>query len=281
VGQRPSAAQRESRLDDAVLCSGTLGKIPFQEKIDAAAAAGFAGISIYYRESGDPRQIRQALADADLFLAELDGPMDWLPEGCAPPAPSPAEVVDRAAALGARSLTVIEVTGEKPPLDLAVDAFAEICDLARQADVLVHIEPFPWSGISDFGFAAEIVAAADRPNGGILLDTWHLFRGPNHGLLPAQLDPARVLGLQINDVQATRGHDLRHEAMHGRLLPGAGAAAVDIRTMLSNLRDRGCVAPFGVEVFSDDLAAFPPPEIAERALEALRLVAPRQTPDAR
>lgn len=262
------------RPNDAVLCSGTLGKVPFPEKIEAAAAAGFGGVSIYYRESAETEKIRRALADAGLFLAELDGPMHWLLNWDGPPAPSPAEFVDRAAALGARSLTIIEISGVTPPLDMAVDAFARVCDLAGQAGILVHLEPFPWSGISDFGFAADIVAGADRANGGIMLDTWHLFRGPNRGSLPSRLAPSTVLGLQINDVAETSGTDLPHEAMHDRRLPGAGAATDTIRTLLSDLRAGGCSAPLGVEVFSDELALFAPRDIARRAHQALFSVAP-------
>ena len=263
-----------SRVNDTVLCSGTLGRIPFPEKIDAAAAAGFAGISVYYRESHEPEQVRRALADAELFVAELDGPITWLPNWDGPPAPSVAEVVDRAAALGARSFTIVEITGSTPPLDVAVESFAAACDLAAQAGVLVHIEPFPWSGISDFGFAADIVAGADRANGGILLDTWHLFRGPNRGSLPLRVDPRMVLGLQINDVRAAPDDDVRQEAMHDRLLPGTGAAGGQIRALLDGLRAGGCSAPPGVEVFSDELAALPPREIAQRTFDALQSVAP-------
>lgn len=113
-----------TRPNHTVLCSGTLGRIPFREKIDAAAAAGFAGISVYYRESHEPEQVRRALADAELFVAELDGPITWLPNWDGPPAPSVAEVVDRAAALGARSFTVVEITGVTPPLDVAIESFA-------------------------------------------------------------------------------------------------------------------------------------------------------------
>jgi sugar phosphate isomerase/epimerase len=255
-----------------------LGRIPFRAKIDAAAAAGFAGLSAYFRECEQPRPIRQAISDAGLFLAELDGPMNWLADA-GPAAPSPAAVVERAWQLGARSITVIETSGMKPPLEVAVDAFASVCDLAQQADVLVHIEPFPWSGIDDLGFAADIIAGAGRANGGVLLDTWHLFRGPDRGTLPSRLDPSSILSLQINDVQPTPHVDPAYEAMHERLLPGAGAAAAAIRTLLADLRAGGCIAPVGVEVFSDELVGISPAEIARRALEALRRVTPGDVPD--
>jgi sugar phosphate isomerase/epimerase len=266
--------QRTPGPGDTVLCSGTLGSIPFAEKIEVAAGAGFSGLSVYHRESDQPEGVRRAVADAGLFLAELDGPSTWLPDWGGPAAPPAAEFVDRAFALGVRSLTIIEVTGVTPRLDVAVAAFADACDLAAQAGVLVHLEPFPWSGIRDFGFAADIVAGAGRSNGGILLDTWHLFRGPNRGTLPHGLDPTMVLGLQINDIRTTPNDSLPYEAMHDRLLPGAGAAAGRIPTLLHELREGGCLAPCGVEVFSDELAALPPAAIANAAFEALRRVMP-------
>jgi sugar phosphate isomerase/epimerase len=195
--------------------------------------------------------------------------MTWLPGWDERAAPSPAEVVDRAAALGARSITAIETSGNTPPLEFAVQAFAGVCDLAATAGVLVHIEPFAWSGIRDFGYAADIVAGAGRANGGLILDTWHLYRGPDHGVLPPNLDAGSVFGLQLNDIRAHTDRPLPDESMHDRLLPGTGAAAPQIRQMLTELRAHGCTAPPGVEVFSDELAGLPADDVARRAYDAL------------
>ena len=58
--------------------------------------------------------------------------------------------------------------------------------------------------------------------------------------------------------------------MHDRQLPGAGRAPV--RGLLAELRAQGCTAPFGVEVYSDDLHALGAEEAARRAAIALRSV---------
>jgi sugar phosphate isomerase/epimerase len=61
--------------------------------------------------------------------------------------------------------------------------------------------------------------------------------------------------------------------MHERLLPGDGPGAS--AAVLTELRARGCVAPVGVEVFSDDLHAERPKAAAQLAADALRRVVGR------
>ena len=73
--------------DDLVLCSGTLPRgVPIRERLAAAAAGGFAGISLWgrdYREARDEglsdTDIRALLADHGLAVAELDPAWWWLP----------------------------------------------------------------------------------------------------------------------------------------------------------------------------------------------------------
>ena len=87
-------------------------------------------------------------------------------------------------ALGARSLNVVDVFGGPWSLDEAAAAFAGLCDRAAEHGLLVHLEFLPWSRIPDLATAWQVVNAADRPNGGIMLDAWHYFRsGPDGALL--------------------------------------------------------------------------------------------------
>src|SRR3982751_3532444 len=73
---------------DLVLCSGTVPRdIPFRARVDAAAAAGFAGISLWGRDYMRARSeglhdadIRAVLAHAGVEVGELD-PAWWWPPG--------------------------------------------------------------------------------------------------------------------------------------------------------------------------------------------------------
>jgi sugar phosphate isomerase/epimerase len=223
-----------------ILCSGTLGSIPFRAKAEAAAAAGFTGISIYAREY-EPG-MRSMLDDLGLTVAEVDGPMAWMSSQSGP---EPAQVLEVAAELGARSCTVLELTLQPLEPDLAADAFGRLCDQAATLGIGMHIEPFAWSGIATTGIAAAIVAGADRPNGGIILDTWHHVRGPDRGVL----DPAAaawIVALQVSDPADDPLPSLRDDCMQNRRWPGAVA-----RRIVDEVRALGRDVPLEVEMFTD------------------------------
>jgi sugar phosphate isomerase/epimerase len=145
------------------------------------------------------------------------------------------------------------------------EAFASLCDRASRHGLLVHLEFLPWTQVRDVRAAAEIVRRAGRPNGGIMLDSWHHFRsGTPDAAIPADL----VTGIQINDAPARAEADLMEETTHRRLLPGEGA--IDLRALLAHLAAGGCRAPIGVEIFSDALAGRPARETARRVARACR-----------
>jgi sugar phosphate isomerase/epimerase len=272
---------------DVVLCSATLGRNrPWVDKLAAAASAGFTAVSVYVWEYQAARQaghsdadLRAMLRHHGLAVAEVDGASRWLPGHFAtPPAgASPLYEIDdfvtAATALGARSLTVHDTWG-LPIADggegAAADAFASVCDRVATVGLIAHIEFFPWSGIDNMATAWSIVEQAGRPNGGIILDTWHLFRGPDKGRLPDGVPGSVIVGLQINDAPPTSTMTVRDECVHARLLPGDGA--IDVVTVLREVRRRGSTAPVGVEVFSDELDLCEPADAARAVMEATRAV---------
>ena len=263
--------------DDLVLCSGTIRAAPFAHTVAAASAAGFQGVSLYYdeyavaRASGwRDRDLRAHLAESGIEVAELDGRMNWLPGDTG--APPVTAFVDAAAALGARSVTVMETRGRRVgtdiPYDVAAEAFGSVCDRAAARGLLVHVEYFPWSGVPDLRTAYEISRRAACPNGGVMVDVWHHVRGPDRGSLDFGVPCASVLAVQVSDVAVVPDDDVRAEARHHRALPGEGAG--NVADVLRALRDQGCVAPIEVEVYSDALAALGPAAAARRAAAALR-----------
>jgi sugar phosphate isomerase/epimerase len=263
-----------------VLCSGTVRDASLVETVRAASAAGFDGVSLYHREYVAAREagwsdgaLRALLDGEGIAVAELDGVMRWLPGDQR--GPSLDEFVEVAATLGARSITVLETdgrrVGEERALDEVAEAFAVVCDRASGAGLLAHLEYFPTSGIPDRATAAAVALAAGRDNGGVLCDFWHHVRGPDAGAL--HFGDAAVLGVQVSDVAPTPSADVRHEMMHARELPGAGAA--DVVGLVRALRAAGCTAPMEVEVYSDDLAARDPVDVARVAHAALTEVLAR------
>jgi sugar phosphate isomerase/epimerase len=137
------------------------------------------------------------------------------------------------------------------------------------------VEFVPWTRIPTLEAAWEIVRTADRPNGGILFDNLHWFRGGGSFAAMAAVPAERILAVQLSDVPAAAPPDLVGEALGGRLLPGEGdTGIVDLLRWMDANRWN---VPLGVEVFSQELAALPSNEAVDRMGHALRRVVDEAT----
>ncbi len=270
---------------DLVLCSGTLINASFREMVDAAVAGGYQAISMWPKDYHGARSaglsnadIKAILADNGLEIAELDPLLSWVPGEELGPDASPQEKAflgvtefdfyEIADAVGGRRLNIAQGFGTTIELDAVVLAFAGLCDRAAEHGLDVCLEFLPWSGIPDANKALEIAEKAGRANGGVMLDTWHHFRGPyDHEQLRA-LPGERLKGIQINDAPTQAWGVLPAETMQARLVPGEGD--IDLVEILKIVRAIGSQAPIGVEVFSNDLNALPPSEVAVRCADATR-----------
>ena len=267
---------------DLVLCAGTLLHASFVERVKAASAAGFSAISLWSedyeraRAAGlSPADMRSILADHGLEIAELDAVTRWLPTNDDTVLDGPFdhgadELLAIADAVGGRSLNVVEIFGTRVPVQVAAEAFAHLCDRAREHGLLVHLEFLPWSAVPDLASAWEIVRLADRPNGGVLLDTWHHIRSREGNAALRAVPADRIFALQLSDAPAEPDGDMLDETMRRRRLPGEGDG--NLAEVIRVLDEVGCRAPVGIEVFSDTLSALPPDEVARRAADATRRV---------
>ena len=161
---------------DLVLCSGTLPRdVSFRDRVDAAARAGFSGISMWGRDYArarsdghDDGEIRSIIDDAGLAVGEVDPVWWWLP-GAAETGASiprkydeqdvfgygPDELLRIAEVIGARSVNAVDVFGGEWTVDDAIEAFAALCDEAAEHGLIVHVEFLPWSKIPDLATAAR------------------------------------------------------------------------------------------------------------------------------
>jgi sugar phosphate isomerase/epimerase len=272
-----------------VLCSGTVPRhISFGERLSAAADAGYDAISLWGRDYARARhdghsdaEMRTMLDDHGLVVAEVDPAWWWTPgagEIHIPVELDTMEVFSHgeddlfriAEAVGARSLNAADVLGGHWSVDDGAEAFAAMCDRAAQHGLLVHLEWLGWSRIPDVATATAVVLGADRPNGGLNIDTWHCARtGTTTDDLRA-LPADRILAIQLSDAPAQAEENLIEATLHDRLLPGHGA--LDLTAYLRSLRDIGVRCPVGIEVFSDALHDTGARAAAEAAAVATRSV---------
>jgi sugar phosphate isomerase/epimerase len=266
------------------LWAGSVQRLDFDQRIEAAHAGGFDSTSLFpyevhraRREGVTDAELRARFEDAGVRVAVIDPLARWLPTWSSPgdlPADDPAhgdlgpdEVFAMAVAFGADLISVLALYDPPVSAEVGGPAFAALCDRAAEHGLRLQLEFIPGTGIHDLTAAWEIVRAADRPNGGVLLDTWHFFRSDSSFDLLEELPADRIFGLQIEDAPAEFPADPAHESLHGRLLPGEGG--LDLERFLATVADKVPLLT-GPEVFSDQLGALPAAELGRRLGESTR-----------
>jgi sugar phosphate isomerase/epimerase len=262
--------------DRFVLSAISLRAVEFGQRIEAAARAGFSGIGLdpaqYDAALGDgwtPSSMLAALAGLGLVVDEviwLDGwwradRLDKVDEDFT------VRVLTMANALGARYIVAVgDVADSIATTGLR---FGTLCDRAASAGVGVGLEYTWWRGIGRLDVALDVVAAAGRPNGGIVVDPWHVFRAGDDPAALRDLSADVVLGVQLND-GVDRVHEPPADSLRARRPPGEGE--FDLVTFVRSLDLAGVRAPVAVEVASDALTALDPFAVAERLMAGTRAV---------
>jgi sugar phosphate isomerase/epimerase len=267
--------------NDLVFCSAMQMKVPLRDKVEAAARAGYAGISITVLDHASARSsgmsdadIRSLYADHGLVPCEFEALTQWLSEytaGPVTPGSRRAEernVLAAAEAIGCPSVTAVHLGEGEVSIETAAEAFAELCDHAGEHGLDACLEFLPWTGIPDLATARSIIESAGRPNGRIVVDSWHLHRSGTPVEALARL-PAELIGcIQLSDAAVEPGKMLIDETMHSRLVPGEGV--IDLANIVRALDAAGNTKPLGVEVISDRLNGLPASDVAAMTLAAMR-----------
>ncbi len=260
---------------DLVLCAGTLESTPLLDRLAPVRAAGFDGVSVFTSDVSTAEQagystgeLRKRIEGEGLAIGEFDPIAKWFPsamDGSGLLAMETDEALRHAEALGARSVTAVVFPATPPSRDELVESFAKLCERGVNAGVQVHIEFIPFTPVANLADALDLIEAAGHPNGGIMLDVWHLFRSEGTAADVAAAAP-RVYGVQLDDAPAEPGDNLMFETTTARLLPGEGDAGVP--DILRALREGGSPAPLGVEVFSESLKQQSADAVAQQAYQA-------------
>ena len=184
---------------------------------------------------------------------------------------------------------VIAILAGELPVAVVHDLLATheiaIAELDAVVEWLPSAEPVPAEmrspvGEAEFHVVADafgatmmnVVDRADRPNGGVMLDTWHLFRGGGSVTDVAAVPAELIVGIQVNDAPEVKRNARVYQAVQHRPLPGDGV--IGVAAILADLYARGCTAPIGCEVTSAELAARAADEVAALVAEAARRVSP-------
>ncbi len=264
-----TSRERALGRNDLIASSYTLSGAPVFElprfslaqRAAAAAKAGFAAIGIAIedyaacRERGmSGTEMRSILDDNGVRVAELEFLQDWWHDDERGRRSRANEDLFYAAAdvFGSRHMNVgcAGPRGSLPALETVAEHFAALCDRAAGHGLLVAFEFLPWSDVPDAEAAWGLVRLANRKNGGILIDTWHYFRGAADPAQVRSVPAERFFLIQFDDADAVQVGGYLEDTTQRRRLPGQGS--FDLIGFLQMVDEMGVNAPISVEILSDE-----------------------------
>jgi 4-hydroxyphenylpyruvate dioxygenase len=256
----------------ATVClSGTL-----EDKLGAAAAAGFDGIEVFEPDliasSWSPAELAARCADLGLSI-DLFQPFRDLdstdPTRFARNLVRAERKFDVMADLG--TTTVLVCSSVAPDAvdddDLLADQLAALADRAGARGLRVAYEALAWGRhVSTWDRSWEVVRRADSAALGICLDSFHvLSRGGNPAGFAA-VPGDKLFFLQLADAPHLQ-MDVLQWSRHHRLFPGQGA--FDLPAFLGHVLAAGYPGPLSLEVFNDVFRQADPRRTAVDAMRSL------------
>lgn len=212
--------------------------------VSAAAAAGWPATGIWHDAKTwtdqTTRDVGSLLGDTGLVPIDMEvvriGSESDLGE----------EIIDIAAELRVRN--VLAISQFDDPSQTA-DRLVSLCQRGAPAGIRVCIEFMRFTTVKTLADAIAVLALADQPNAGILVDLLHVWRSGTTYAEVKRADPALFPYAQWCDGPAepdgNDNRDLLVEALDGRAIPGEGALdAVGFESLFAE------DVPFSAEVRS-------------------------------
>jgi sugar phosphate isomerase/epimerase len=253
----------------------TIKPASFKEKLQAAKGAGYGGVGLWadeiercVHEGSSLGAIADLLRQTGLEAAEICAVAGWMGSQ----GEARQQAFERARSVfqlaqGVSCRVVITCAAFGPcPVEEAAGDFRELCRIAAKHNVLCALEFL--GGVAQFHdvkSAWEVAEAADQPNGGLVVDTFHFYKG---GSTLEQLEavPTEKLFLvHINDARDLPRHELTDAH---RVYPGLGA--IPLNEILGLLRDKGYRGYYSLELFNPDYWQAEARLVAREGARALR-----------
>ncbi|MGO3178882.1 MAG: TIM barrel protein, partial [Brevibacterium linens] len=261
------------RTSIATVClSGTL-----EEKLQAAATAGFDGVEIFEQDlivSPNSPEATAALAaelglSLDLYqpFRDFEGVEDELFAANLARAEAKFQLMKR---LGMTTMLLCSnvATATIDDDQVVVDQLRRLGDLAEKHGIDVAYEALAWGRfVSEYDRAWDLVRAADHPRIGTCLDSFHILsRGTDLSRI-AEIPGEKIFFLQLADAPSL-SMDVLSWSRHHRVFPGEGSW--DLTDFLARVAGTGYAGPVSLEVFNDSFRQANTQRTAVDGLRSLR-----------
>jgi len=254
-----------------VSLSGTL-----EEKLAAAARVGFDGVEIFESDlvscPASPTEVRLRTCDLGLDIVLYQPFRDF--------EAVPGDLLDVNLRRAERKFAVMADLGVDLMLvcsnvapgtidddDLAAEQLHRLAERAASNGVRIAYEALAWGRqVADYAHAWKIVDAADHPNLGVCLDSFHIL---SRGADPAgirDIPGQKLFFVQLSDAIPILMDVLRW-SRHYRCFPGQGG--FDLTGFVEHVLATGYRGPLSLEVFNDVLRQADAERTATDALRSL------------
>jgi sugar phosphate isomerase/epimerase len=231
----------------------------FEDRVAAAAKAGFSGIGIkeadlaHILQRRSLKEMKQILNDNGMKHVELEFIADWFLDGEKKKKSDETKwmLLKAAEVLDARHIKVGDFDKQTTPMPRLIESFAQLCADAANYGTNILFELIVDAMIRTLPETLEMVQGADAKNGGIMIDLWHIvkLRIPYEEV--ARIPTRFLLGIEINDGTLDCPWSLHEDTINHRRFCGEGE--FDVKGFVKCMRNAGYSGPWGIEILSKEL----------------------------
>jgi sugar phosphate isomerase/epimerase len=233
--------------------------LPIRTRIEALGRTGYTGFGltradlVVARDTIGLSTVAALLRDNGITTVQLEWITDWWTTGTAR-ARSDAvrtDLFDACPVLGVDNIKVgADDDGNPVTYDQLCTGFDALADLGREAGVKIAFENTPFSHlVKTTEQVITFVTDVGNPNGGLLLDIWHAYRGgTSYADIAATLPLRYLMGVELDDGVPEVVGTHREDTFDNRLVCGTGD--FDVPSFIRAVQDVGWQGPWGIEHMS-------------------------------
>lgn len=251
----------------------TIKNAPLASQLDIAKRAGYQAVGLwldrvleYLTEGRTLTDLARLLSQKGLHPAEMCALSGWMY--------SNGEVREKAFAQAKQAFAICQELGcdcvvacaseQSGDLIDAAGDFAQLCRMAAPYRMRLALEFLgPAQQVKDLKTAQRIVEMADQPNGGLLVDTYHFYRGRSNLEDLKETPGSKIFLVHLNDCLDLPINELTD--LH-RVFPGLGV--IPLEEMVAILYDIGYRGFYSLEIFNEEYWATDPLAIAKEGVRA-------------
>ena len=248
----------------------------FQYRVEAAANAGYKGLGFVHADLMDTaerigfKEMKNILDSNGITKVEFEFLGGWYEKGKLRDQSDKMrkEMLAAADILNPINIKVgptLHIDERDNNIPLMVEEFAKLAQDAADHGTNIALEIMPFSNIRKLETGLAVAQGANHPNGGLLLDIWHMNRGNIAYSEIAKVPVQFIKSIEMNDADRYPVSPLWQDTIHRRKLPGEGV--LDQKGFIDAIKKTGYKGHWGVEVLSEVVRKWSLEDMAKRTFD--------------